>query len=72
MGSIETTAFFKLGPRPLNDYSLASVLDEDLKRAYGALVDEVKQHVSLLDFSLMYGLSQTLTFFILLSTILSI
>lgn len=52
MGSIETTAFFKLGPRPLNELSLARVLDEEVKSVYQALSDVVKQQVSLLDFSL--------------------
>jgi hypothetical protein len=28
MAAIETTAFFKLGPRPLDDHSLENVLDE--------------------------------------------
>ena len=60
MASIQATAFFKLGPRPLNEHSLASVLDEDVKLAHAALNDGVKQHVSLLDFSLIHAANREL------------
>ena len=36
MAAIESTAFFRLGPRRLNDDSLDSVLDEEVKRSYRA------------------------------------
>lgn len=59
MAAIESTAFFRLGPRPLNDGSLDSVLDEQVKRSYRALSDGVRQHVSLLSFSLQNRTSQS-------------
>lgn len=58
MAAIETTAFFKLGPRPLDDHSLENVLDEEVKSAYQALSEEVKKHVSLLVFSLLPRVSK--------------
>ena len=59
MAAIESTAFFRLGPRRLNDDSLDSVLDEEVKRSYLALSDTVRQHVSLLSFSLQNRTSQS-------------
>ena len=60
LAAIETTAIFKLGPRPLDDHSLESVLDEEVKAAYQALSEEVKKHVSLLIFSLLSRVSKYL------------
>ena len=59
MAAIESTAFFRLGPRRLNDDSLDSVLDEEVKRSYRALSEGVRQHVSLLSFSLQNRTSQS-------------
>ena len=56
MAAIETCAFFKLGPRPLDDDSLEDVLDEEVKSAYQALSKEVKELVSLPVFSMLPGM----------------
>jgi hypothetical protein len=51
--AIQTSVFFKLGLRPLDDHSVENVLGQEVKTAYQALSEEVKKLVSLLDFSLL-------------------